>query len=448
MSSIGLLVPDLLRGIMFALPLNIDQKFAFAQVSRLWRELALGSHTFWSSFIGGDSKADFYRVPLVLERTGQSIVLHVQFRFIHANNWPADILATLVPYVTRLITLDIEFTAPMHAKALLGAALVFPVLQTLRIKSSIYRNVPGLLLTAPVLRTLDIERVHLTNWDTLLCTSLENIRLCDSPVEMLLEILKRCPRAQRIVLQTWYPWSGSSIEDSFAAFTSRPLAPALRELELEVRGSNISRILQAGFSDVVLHTLTGRIYNGHRDDDLEVLSHALLSGVGPLVSFNLVDMQELVLHDAAGRIRRLRCCNGDSCFEVGDVWKYLSIHYNLHETAREIRIRLEFWDELVGVFELHPPQLADGITLAIQANGNTDFRLPNQIMRLPGLFKVEFRYPMDVDTSSRALSDVLALIELPAARKVELCLGKRKYPTELLGWLREKHWTICSHCAQ
>ncbi|KAJ6500707.1 hypothetical protein C8R45DRAFT_78436 [Mycena sanguinolenta] len=446
MSTIGLLVPDLLREIMFALPLNIDQKFAFAQVSRLWRELALSSPSFWSSFTGDDSKADFYRMPLVVERSGPGTMIHVQFRFLHANNWPADILTTLVPHVARIVSLDVEFTAPIHANALLGAALVFPVLRTLRIQSSIYRNVPGLLLTAPVLRTLDIERVHLTNWDTLLCPSLENIRLCDSPVEMILEILKRCPRAQRIVLKTWYPWSGNSIEDSFAALPSRPLAPALRELELEVRGSNISRILQAGFSDVVLHTLTGRIYNGKRADDLEVLSRALLSGVGPLVSFKLVDIQELELHDAAGRIRRLRCCSDDSSFEAGDAWKYLSIHYNLHETVRGIRIRLECWDELVGIFESYPPQVAEGITLAIEADGNADFRLPTQIMRLPGLSKVEFNYPRDIASASRALSDVLALIELPAGRKVEVCLAKRKFTTEHLWWLRE--WTICSHCAQ
>ncbi|KAJ7253340.1 hypothetical protein B0H12DRAFT_1071469 [Mycena haematopus] len=167
-------------------------------------------------------------------------MLHIQFRLVHANIWPADVSPALEPYVAR-ISRSRKFTAPTNfAEAPLNSAFEFPMLQTLCMKSSIYRNVLGLSLTTPVLRTLDIKRAHLTNWNTLLCTTSEKIRLRDSPVEMLLEILKRCPRALRVFLQTCWP-----------------LAPALRELKLQIRGFNIARILEAGFSDVVLHSLTG-----------------------------------------------------------------------------------------------------------------------------------------------------------------------------------------------
>ncbi|KAJ7891290.1 hypothetical protein B0H14DRAFT_2688451 [Mycena olivaceomarginata] len=448
MSGIALLVPDLLSEIMFALPSSISQKFAFAQVSRRWRDLALDSHLFWSSFTGGDSKVDCHRVPLILERSGA--MLHIHFRFTSGKltDWPADALKALVPHVARIVSLHIEFTTPMNVDALLNSALEFSTLQTLRLKSSIYRNVPGLLITAPELRTLDIERIHLTHWDTLLSPSLESIRLCDSPVEMLLEILKRCPRARCIVLQTWYPWSGNSIENSFAALPSRPIAPALRELELRVRENDLVRILKAGFSDVVLHSLAGCIYNGHSEDDVELLSGALLPGVGSLVIFRLVDMRELELHDGAGHIRRLRCWNDDSYFEVMDAWKYLSDHYGLHKTVREIQIRPEYWDEYLEVFESYAPQLEDGITLTIETDWDTFSADNSKIMRLPGLAKVEFHDSRNADYLFRTVSDVLALIEPPKARKVQVCIGKKKYAKQdaLFGSLRENDWAICAHC--
>ncbi|KAF8191587.1 hypothetical protein K438DRAFT_2018321 [Mycena galopus ATCC 62051] len=449
MSGISLLVPDLLIEIMFALPSSIEQKFAFAQVSRLWRNVALGNHLFWSFFAGGDSKADCYRVPLILERSGSRTMLHIEFRFIHAND--SDALKALIPYVARIVTLDIEFTAPMNAQDLLNSALEFPVLQTLRMKSSIYRNVPGVMLTAPVLRTLDIERVHLTNWDTLLSKSLEDVRLCDSPVEMLLEILKRCPRARRIVLQTWYPWSGHTIEDSFAAFLNRPLAPALRELELRVRGTDLARILKAGFSDVVLHSLTGCIYNGDGEDDVRHLSAALLPGVGSLAIFKLVNMSELELRDEAGHIRRLQCADTD-LFEVRDVWRYLSTHYCLHKTVREIRFRADSWDEYLEIFESYPPQRENGITLAIEIDGPPNLLQPTKTMRLLGLAKVEFQDGGRGDYAFGTISNVLAFIEPPIERQVEVCVDKTQLTIEtarsLLASFQGDHWAICSHCAQ
>ncbi|KAF7353801.1 hypothetical protein MVEN_01065600 [Mycena venus] len=457
MSGIGL-VPDILNEVMLRLPLDIAEKFAFAQVSRLWRDLALDNRLFWSSFTGDDSKADCYRVPLVLERSGSQTLLHIQFRFSSGKmvDWPTDALNALVPYVARIVTLDIEFTAPMDVKALLNSGLEFPVLQTLRLKSSIYRNVPGLLLTAPNIQTLDIERIHLTNWGTLLCPSLENIKLCDSPVEMLLEILKRCPRVWRIVLRTWYPWSGYSIEDSFAAFPSRPLAPALRELDLQIRGSDLIRVLEAGFSDVVLHSLTGCIYNGHGEDDVEILSGALLPGVGSLVLFKLVDMQDVELRDEAGRIRHLQCWD---TFEVRRVWGYLSLHYGLHKTVREIQIRPEHWHAYLEIFESYPSQ-QEGITLAIDTgwsdfpliqDGEGDLVQASKVLRMPGLAKVKFCGSKNSEYFIQTILDVLALIEPPTVRKVEVCIELTTGAQDVLRTLQSTWsdcWAICSHCAE
>ncbi|KAJ7891286.1 hypothetical protein B0H14DRAFT_2688444 [Mycena olivaceomarginata] len=446
MSGIALLVPDLLSEIMFALPSSISQKFAFAQVSRRWRDLALDSPLFWSSFTGGDSKVDCHRVPLILERSGA--MLHIHFRFTSGKltDWPADALKALVPHAARIVSLNIEFRTPMNFDALLNSALEFSKLQTLRLKSSMHRNFPDLLITAPELRTLDLIEIHLTHWDTLLFPSLESISLSESRVETLLEILKRCPRARHIVLRTFYPWSDNSIENPFAAFPSRPIAPALRELELQVRKNALVGILKAGFSDVVLHSLTGCMSDGY--DDVELLSGALLPGVGSLVIFRLVDRRELELHDGAGHIRRLRYCY--SYFEVMDVWKYLSVHYGLHKTVREIRIRPEYWEEYLEVFESYAPQLEDGITLTIETDRDWDtFSEDNsRIMRLPGLAKVEFRDSRNADELFKTVSDVLALIEPPKARKVQVCIGKKKYAKQdaLFGSLRENNWAICAHC--
>ncbi|KAJ7885375.1 hypothetical protein B0H13DRAFT_903877 [Mycena leptocephala] len=436
---------------MLKLPSSIDQKFAFAQVSRHWRDVALGSHLFWASFSGGASKADCCRLPLVLERSGSTTMLHIQLHFfVGAKRWPEDALKALVPYVTRIETLDVRFRVAVDVEALLNSNLEFPALQTLRLKGP----APRLLFTAPQLRTLHMERITLANWSTLLSPNLENIRLEDSTSEMLMAILKRCPRAWRIVLHSFDPWFENGSDNDFEVFASLPPASALRELELRLEDSDLVRVLKNAFSDVVLHTLTGCIINGHGEDNVELLANALLPGVGPLVVFKLIEMQTLELQDNDGRIRRLQCWNDDSAFEVQEVWNYLSIHYNLHKSVREIRIRPEYWDEYVEIFESYRPQLPDGITLGFEMDWNTDFpQLINsegdsiqttKIMQIPGLAKIEFCDSRNADLSLKTIIHILALIEPPTERKVEVCIGKKSTGSALV--TLGNHWAICSHC--
>jgi hypothetical protein len=299
-----------------------------------------------------------------------------------------------------------------------------------------------------------MERITLANWSTLLSPSLENIRLVDSTSEMLVSILKRCPRARRIVLHSFDPWFENGSDNDFEIFASLPPASALRELELRLEDSDLVRVLKNAFSDVVLDKLTGCIINGHGEDDVELLAKALLPGVGPLVVFKLIDMQTLELQDNDGRIRRLQCWNDDSAFEVQEVWNYLSIHYNLHKSVREIRIRPEYWDEYVEVFESYRPQLPDGITLGFEMDWNTDFpQLINsegdsiqttKIMQIPGLAKIEFCDSRNADLSLKTIIHILAFIEPPTERKVEVCIGKKSTGGALV--TLGNHWAICSHC--
>ncbi|KAJ7337445.1 hypothetical protein DFH08DRAFT_1014479, partial [Mycena albidolilacea] len=121
---------------MFLLPSDIEQKFAFSQVSRHWRDVAVHSCLFWSSFTGHHSKADCYRVPIILERSGSSALPHVQFRFLHHTAYVTHTLNALVPYAARIEKLDIWFPRHLRLKpidALLASNLEFPALQTLRL---------------------------------------------------------------------------------------------------------------------------------------------------------------------------------------------------------------------------------------------------------------------------------------------------------------------------
>ncbi|KAJ6457375.1 hypothetical protein C8R45DRAFT_567592 [Mycena sanguinolenta] len=365
MSGIGLLVPDILNEIMRRLPSDIDQKFAFSQVSPYWRDVALHDHLFWSSFSGGRSKADCYRIPTILERSG-SAMLHVQFRFSDGHtpltDWHAYATEALVPHAKRVETLDVEFwvysthsVAPRVVQALLNSGLEFPALQTLRLEGPEYGHAPNALLTAPQLRTLDIERFNLSNWAAFWSPSLESIRLHGArnvTLQTLLDISDRCPRARRVGLEM----RGHSSDDLFEALARRrPLAPALRELELIT--PELGLILKAGFSDVLLHTITGCLYNA----DIDVLAEALLPGAGPLVVYDLDSgMRQLELCANKGRIRRFQCRNEDSSFEVKWTWEHLCIHYKLHETVQEIRTGIAYchdyrWNQFAEVFQNYPP---------------------------------------------------------------------------------------------
>jgi hypothetical protein len=263
-------------------------------------------------------------------------------------------------------------------------------------------------------------------------------------------------------MKTWYSY-GNETEARFEAL-SRPFAPALRELELDVfEDTDLVRVLKAGFSDVVLRTLKGRIYNGHGKENVALLAGALLLGVGPLVDFKLVDMQDVELQDEAGRVRHLQCWNDDSSFEVREVWEHLSLHYDLHKSVREIWINPKHWHDYVEVFESYLPQLQDGITLAIDTSwgefpqirdGEGDFLRAFKILQMPGLAKVKFCGAKDSDDFLQTISDVLALIEPPAGRKVEVCIevetGLRVQTTTLQSTLlgNSTSWEICSHCVR
>ncbi|KAF7347223.1 hypothetical protein MVEN_01477200 [Mycena venus] len=475
MPNIGLLVSDILTEIMSHLPSAIGQKFAIAQVSRFWRNVALDNHLFWSSFSGGPSKADCYRVPFVLERSG-SAILHIQFSFTSGDvtNWHADAMKALIPYVSRIETLKMEFwvysnhsVSPNTVEALLNSNLDFSALQTLRLEGPEYGRRPPLLLKAPRLRTLDIERFYPKNLGALLSPCLESIRLykVGATLDTLLDIFDRCPRAWRVVLDSeegYGSYDSRYSDDYFEAFTRRrPLAPALRELELRTANPDLGRVLKAAFPDVVLPTLTGCLYNS----DIDVLSRALLPGLGPLVFFEIFDSQQHELRDAGGHVRRLQCWNEDSSFEADWVWEFLCTHYDLHRTVREIRISQ--WGDYAEMFERFPPQLPDGIILAFAASWDMPVGYPvspedeedkaymTKTMRIPGLAKVEF--PGDCpQLLLKSVLDVLAHIEPPAARKVEVCIHGRKLlmaDTEKDAFdvlqttlVSRNCWTICSQC--
>ncbi|KAJ7038581.1 hypothetical protein C8F04DRAFT_888543, partial [Mycena alexandri] len=366
MLSVALLVPELLGEIMLRLPSSIDQKFAFAQVSRFWRGVALDSPLFWSSFSGRDSEIDFYRLPMVLSRSGSNTVLRVEFRFTY--RWPEDALKILVPYAARIEVLDLSIGCDVtifECTALLGSDVEFPALRTLRLQGTEGNRFPPLALKAPQLRTLDLECIfRAVEWETLLVPSLESIRRpskhsLSSSINVPERGVSRCTFSICIAATT-------------LPITLRPLAPALRELELQLEDHDLTRVLKIGFSDILLPTLTCSIYEGYGDENLDTLTGALLPGVGPLVFFQLLDEQDRIeLHDNAGHIRRLECWDADSLFDGSDTWEYLSRRYELHKTVREIRVidTDDYgWMRYVEAFELYPPQ-QDGITLGIQFAG-------------------------------------------------------------------------------
>ncbi|KAJ7489258.1 hypothetical protein FB451DRAFT_1390422 [Mycena latifolia] len=239
----------------------------------------------------------------------------------------------------------------------------------------------------------------------------------------------------------------------------RPLAPALRELELQMKDKDLERILKIGFCDVVVDTLTGSIYNGD-SNNIELLAGALLLGVGLLRVFECLYFQEVELRDDDGHIRHLRCWNEDSNFEVQDVWRHLSIHYDLHQTVREIRITAAYWDDYLAIFELYPPS-EDDITLALNigwdnVQGDSEQMQTTQKMCIAGLSKVEFSVDRHVSLTLKSIVNVLACIKPPGAQQVEICTGNEGFTmgdshppplSDLKSTLAEVpgNWTACGH---
>ncbi|KAJ7489204.1 hypothetical protein FB451DRAFT_684588 [Mycena latifolia] len=454
------LTPDILGDIMLRAS-SIDEKFALAQVSQLWRNIALSTPLLWSSFTGGSSRADCYRIPLMLERSGSTSMLYIQLRFTNWNTvWPADTLRALVPYVPRIEKLDVEFKIRVNSESLLGSNLQFPALHTLRLKGSRYSPPLSLSLSAPQLRALDIEHFEATNWDTLWVPSLENLRLFqagDAHIQTLLDIFTKCPLVWRVVFHSQFAWDPSPGDHDFQGFARRPLAPALRELELRLAENDLKRLLMIGFSDVVLDKLTGSIY-GSDENAVDFLARTLLLGVGPLLVFDHLDGQEIVLRDEGGHTRRLQSWNGDTTFNLREVWRYFSTHYDLHKTVREIRVMASSWDDYIASFELYPPS-QDDVTLAVticREDDEDSEEMQTQIMRIDGLTKVRLN-DTDFTLTLKSVFNVLTRLEAPGTHKVEVCMGNKELkmaeslPLLLPAFekaLTELHenWVLCSHC--
>ncbi|KAJ7434048.1 hypothetical protein B0H11DRAFT_2208564 [Mycena galericulata] len=402
MSRIERLSLDLLVEIMLRAS-SINDKFALAQVSKLWRAVALDTPLLWSSVIGGDSKTNRYRLPLILQRSGSTTMLHICFKFFRWDHWLEDALNALVPYAARIETLDLRFSVTVYASSL--------------------------ALSAPRLRTFDIRRLKIAQLERLLVPSLDDIRLSEAweGVGRLSDIAAYCPLVWRVVLQSRYRVA----EPDFQVLARKPMAPALRELELRLREEeDLGRVLQIGFSDVVLDT-----------GNVDILARSLLRGVGPLTVFECIHARETEVRDDSGH-RRFQSWDDAfhrRGFRLQDVWEQLSLHYNLHKT-------------------LYPPHVEHGIALSIGL-GLGSFEEECQtsgIMLIPGLTKVEF---FGSYSQPNQFLDLLDHIEPPTTQKVPVCVGSlqsrmvqdsdaRFVLQTALAERQGNNWIICGHCLE
>ncbi|KAJ7141757.1 hypothetical protein C8R43DRAFT_928396 [Mycena crocata] len=459
---------DILRNIMLQSS-TIEEKFTVSQVSQVWRSVALNTPRLWSSFTdnGKTTRMDCHRLPILLERTGATTVLHIRLRFTEPHaDWTTAGLTALVPYAARIETLDIELTMSLPDTSLLQSNLHFPALETLRLKGAEHGATAVLSLSAPQLRILDVERFVSPNWDQMLVPSLEDISLCFGNAEIgtLAAIFERCPAAWRVVLreddeQPALPFPADRYD--FTVPRRTPLAPALRELELELEEEEIGCVLRNGFVDVALETVTACIYEGPDADVLELLTGTLLFGVGPLLVYSF-DGQKLEVRDGAGHVRRLQCWDDFSGFEIPGAWVHLSMLRSLHKSVREIRIPTDNWEEYAEAFVTYPPQ--SEVVLCLRGT------IPEQseeitTMRIPGLTKVELSSEekdefgcADTLTISSIL-DTLVRLEPPSDRTVEVCIRDPEFktgdfgertpessPFSVLKTALPKPWVVCNHC--
>ncbi|KAJ7153937.1 hypothetical protein C8R43DRAFT_1235326 [Mycena crocata] len=443
MSKIARISLDVLSEIMILHPSTIEEKFAFSQVSRLWRNLALATPLLWSSFTCMD-ETDCNRLPVVLERSGATAGLHIRLRFSDPfTHWPSVALEALLPYAARIETLDAEFRPRIafDAMRLLNSNVDFPALQTLRLQNFKHGSIPIVLLSAPKLRVLDVQQFASLDWNSILVPTLEVIRLVSNNhtnLGTLSHILTQCPLVRHVVLHSHDGWDDAD-EDSLAHrddFNIRSpvrLAPALRELELQLIHRDIRKVLENGFADVVLPAVTACTL----DDDLNhvtPLADVMLSGLGVLTAFSSLDSSaHIELRDAARHIRRFEGYNAQeylSTTEIASIWKHLSTRYGLHHSVREIRIHISAWDAYAAGFAAYPPQ--SDVTLTLLGSAlrieNVDFAS----MLIPGLVKVQFNPDESRSCDRNARLDIPAILRIlshiegsPAQESTQVCIGER-----------------------
>ncbi|ETI25068.1 hypothetical protein G647_04438 [Cladophialophora carrionii CBS 160.54] len=355
---------------------DVDQKFRLSQVCSQWRKAALGLRQMWNR-MSIMTPQDGHRLPLLLERSG-SAALDVELLWQHRYQEPMLTSSERVLASTSLggcrdrlqrLFVDVNRMETQQLSPLLAAGLSFPVLENLEIQSS-YNRPQALRLSflAPQLRRLRLYQMDAVNWGQLLARSLTHVHLekCfGADLDLLETIFKQCAQLQSLTVRMLAsPVGFWDLETPVAQ-----LVPRLRALDLSADVTDLITILRTGFRGLLLDELTTETYNGHMDEETTQLLAEVFMGIDPLHSLQCVDDQDMILHDASGRMRRMRVWNEDSSWIWPDVWIELADRHRACDTMKKFRIRSFDWNDLAGAFSERPP-LAEDIEVHVDLASN------------------------------------------------------------------------------
>ncbi|KAH7091879.1 hypothetical protein BKA62DRAFT_723706 [Auriculariales sp. MPI-PUGE-AT-0066] len=452
------LTPDVLGDIFLELqPSSISQKIALSRVSQVWRAVALGLPQLWATFVA-EKREDYEHLALTLHRAGDALPIRAELKQF-GTGWGVAgtmkvALLAMVPFVPRLARFHVR--TDLSITPLLNSHLEFPLsLKAPRLEKLVLRNAEpdGLRdILAPSLKSIEIFMCNVTSGLT------------------LADIFPRCRHLEQLQLHThpfgdgWDEQGGEDYDLSF--LDARPLAPALNYLDVRLPIPVLNDLVSRGFSDVVLQSLSGSIYNGHYIDYVEALATPLLKGCKRITSFEFVSADDIVVRDDAGRVRRFQTFNEDSSWEISEFWQYLVEKHDAHKTVRHWQIRVAYWDNLVEAFESFPPDPEgnEGTSLAIQAgydevgmvSAGSKFDLST--LNIPRLAKVSFVMNDSSRLNPEVIVECLRYIEVPDGRTIEVCIGgiplkgdappweKRAVVGDALNQIEGSKWRLCSHC--
>jgi len=464
------LAPDVLEEIFVRVhSAFITQKFTISHVSQAWRAVALTSPRVWSTFTV-NTKADAKLLPYALNRTGDAMDLDVRLEFTTGDeDWPVDALKALVPYTMRLARFCAYFRVQLKISALLDSNLDFSRLRVLEIEGPEFGQRMCLSFRAPNLEHLKLSNMEQRNWPALFVKGLRSVHISmcnDADALTLAEIFPRCPELHTLILHTYAyssEWPSDDEDDeantdtnendddpdpesdesaSVDSYTARrrrqrdtswlepkPLAPNLKLLDVRIPMPALRLLLNRGFSDTVLPTIAGSIYNGHYIDWIDELASPLLRGCGNIVAFKLFDESSIEITDEAGHVRRLDVWNDDSSWEVGEMWEYLSTRHGANKTVRTWQVRTPCWEDMHEAFKEYPPLATEDITVilpfgyeevSMTMRGVTEFV---DVLQLPAVHRVEFFSEGRTDLTPGVVVAWLASIPRKEGQVVDVCIG-------------------------
>ncbi|KAJ7182927.1 hypothetical protein C8R43DRAFT_1101168 [Mycena crocata] len=431
-----------------------------ASVNKSWRAAALASSSLWSRIRTKDRR-DRSLFPLLLERSGSApLDVHLDMFCNDYGNASddttpaerAEIVQALIPHVGRIQklyirhqTLEADDEDLEAIQQLVDAGLEFPVLMEYT-HECIGDDESDLVLdlTAPNLLKASLDGVGPRELSPFLVPSLVELQIGGMLVDInvLDTIFQRCVSLESLTLRPAFEEDNTGPVFSNTGHTP---PPSLQTLDLQMSMPELVALLALFSPGPPLPFITICDDQGLTASQLartkkpHPILTAMLRGLSPIIAFEVYSDQDVLLRDAAGRVRRFQVAAEDSeSYDPPAFWAFLVARHAAHRSVRTFLGTTSAWGQLAAALGRQQPEVDEGVELQLilddHGSFNADVVAP---LRIDVLAKVTLQPTIHLGRKECGADALLRVLSMVRTKRgiVTGSTGSQHAPVVCLGEL-------------